>query len=128
MKYLLDTHILIWALAASDRLSSKACEVLENMSNTIYFSPISLWEVAIKHNKHPKKMSLSAEQVRDFAEQQGFIELPMRARHGVGIENLPAIHADPFDRMLITQAREDEMILLTHDDLVASYGESILKV
>ena len=58
----------------------------------------------------------------------GFIELPVRSRHGVDIANLPDIHSDPFDRMLITQARSDGLLLISHDEKVIAYGESVVKV
>ena len=60
--------------------------------------------------------------------KMGFIELPVRSRHGVDIAKLPDIHGDPFDRMLITQARSDGLVLISHDDTVIAYGESVMKV
>ena len=73
-------------------------------------------------------MAISSERVREIAIKMGFIELPVRSRHGVDIANLPDIHNDPFDRMLITQARSDGLYLLSHDDKVLAYGASVVKV
>ena len=128
MKYLLDTHIILWAGFDVKRLSRKAKSILENPENALYFSPVSLWEISIKHEKHPEQMAITSERVREIAVKMGFIELPVRSRHGVDIANLPDIHNDPFDRMLITQARSDGLYLLSHDDKVIAYGASVVKV
>ncbi len=128
MKCLLDTHIILWAAFDSRRLSAKARELLEAPENALYFSPVSLWEVSIKHARHPDKMSVTAERVKDAALKMGLIELPVRSRHGIDIASLPDIHGDPFDRMLVTQARSDGMSLVTHDAKIAAYGESIITV
>jgi PIN domain nuclease of toxin-antitoxin system len=128
MKYLLDTHIILWAATDVKRLSRKAKTILEDMANVLYFSPISLWEISVKHAKHPDQMAITSEQARELAVKMGFIELPVRSRHGVDIANLPDIHNDPFDRMLITQARSDGLKLVSHDHKVAAYGEAIVKV
>ena len=128
MKYLLDTHIILWAGFDVKRLSRKAKSILEDPENVLYFSPVSLWEISIKHEKHPEQMAITSERVREIAIKMGFIELPVRSRHGVNIANLPDIHNDPFDRMLITQARSDGLYLLSHDDKVIAYGASVVKV
>ncbi len=128
MKYLLDTHIILWAGFDVKRLSRKAKAILENPENALYFSPISLWEISIKHEKHPEQMAVTSERVRDIAIKMGFIELPVRSRHGVDIAKLPDIHNDPFDRMLVTQARSDGLCLLSHDSKVIAYGESVVRV
>ena len=128
MKYLLDTHIILWAGFDVKRLSRKAKSILENPENALYFSPVSLWEVSIKHEKHPKQMAITSERVWEIAVKMGLIELPVRSRHGVDIANLPDIHNDPFDRMLITQARSDGLYLLSHDDKVIAYGAPVVKV
>ena len=128
MKYLLDTHIILWAGFDVKRLSRKAKSILEDPENVLYFSPVSLWEISIKHEKHPEQMAITSERVREIAIKMGFIELPVRSRHGVNIANLPDIHNDPFDRMLITQARSDGLYLLSHDDKVIAYGTPVVKV
>ena len=128
MKYLLDTHIILWAVLDVKRLSRKAKSILENPENALYFSPVSLWEISIKHEKHPEQMAITSERVWEIAVKMGLIELPVRSRHGVDIANLPDIHNDPFDRMLITQARSDGLYLLSHDDKVIAYGAPVVKV
>ena len=128
MKYLLDTHIMLWAGLDVKRLSRKAKSILENPANALYFSPISLWEISIKHEKHPEQMTITSERAREIAIKMGFIELPVRSRHGVDIAKLPDLHNDPFDRMLITQARSDGLLLLSHDNKVIAYGEAVVRV
>ena len=128
MKYLLDTHIILWAALDVKRLSRKAKKLLENPDNILYFSPVSLWEISIKHAKHPDQMRITSERTRELAVKMGLIELPVRSRHGVDVANLPDIHNDPFDRMLITQARSDGLSLMSHDDKVIAYGAGIVKV
>ena len=72
--------------------------------------------------------NILAANAKDLALKMGSIELPVRSRHGVDIANLPDIHSDPFDRMLITQARSDGLLLISHDEKVIAYGESVVKV
>ena len=128
MNLLLDTHILIWALNEDPRLPEKAKDMILDPNNVVYYSAVSVWEISIKHEKHPEQMAITSERVREIAIKMGFIELPVRSRHGVDIANLPDIHNDPFDRMLITQARSDGLYLLSHDDKVIAYGEPVVKV
>ena len=128
MKYLLDTHIILWSALDVKKLSRKAKIILENPDNVLYFSPISLWEISIKHAKHPEQMPITSERAKDLALKMGFIELPVRSRHGVDIANLPEIHNDPFDRMLITQARSEGIGLISHDDKVIANGYGTVMV
>ncbi len=125
---MLDTHGILWAALDVKRRSRKTRAILGDPENVLYFSPISLWEISIKHEKHPKQMAITSERAKELALKMGFIELPIRSRHGVDIAKLPILHADPFDRMLITQARSDGMVLLSHDEKVIAYGDSVLKV
>ena len=110
------------------KLSRKAKKLLENPDNILYFSPVSLWEISIKHAKHPNQMPITSERAKELALKMGLIALPVRSRHGVDISNLPEIHSDPFDRMLITQARSDGLLLISHDDKVVAYGAGVVKV
>jgi len=128
MKYLLDTHIILWAALDVRKLSRKAKKILEDPDNILYFSPVSLWEISIKHAKHPDQMPITSERAKELALNMGLVELPVRSRHGVDISNLPEIHSDPFDRMLITQARSDGLLLISHDDKVVAYGAGVVKV
>ena len=128
MKFLLDTHILLWALADSRLLSVKARRIIADDSNRCFYSPVSLAEIAIKHRKHPDEMVLSANEARVAFLSAGYQELPFSARHAALMDTLEPHHADPFDRMLISQALSEELRFLSHDDKVAQYGDVVVPV
>ncbi len=121
MKLLLDTHILLWALADSPLLSEKARRLVGDADNDCFYSPVSLTEIAIKHRKHPADMVLSATEARAAFLAAGFTESPFAARHAAELDTLPPHHADPFDRMLLAQAASEGIKLLSHDDRMALY-------
>ncbi|NJK46143.1 MAG: type II toxin-antitoxin system VapC family toxin [Pleurocapsa sp. SU_196_0] len=126
MKYLLDTHILLWWLD-DDRLLSKAAhKLIENTSHRIVFSSLSLWEIAIKSNQG--KLEANAEEVRDAALEEGFGLVVFDDQHALEAARLPSIHADPFDRGLVATARVEGCPLLTADSLLARYGSSVKQV
>jgi PIN domain nuclease of toxin-antitoxin system len=128
MRLLLDTHILLWALVDDRRLSSGVREMLLDPSNDVFFSAASVWEIAVKRSLRRGDIPVSAkEAVRLFGEA-GYEELGISVAHAVAVEALPSIHADPFDRLLVAQALSEPMRLITHDHVVASYGESIFLV
>lgn len=128
MKLLLDTHVLIWALTDDPRLSAKAREWILDEENTVCCSVVSLWEVALKHAAHPDSVSFTGEELAGFCREAGYQTVEMKEKHVFTEENLqraegePA-HHDPFDRMLIAQAKADNMVFLTHDSLLLGYGE-----
>jgi PIN domain nuclease of toxin-antitoxin system len=128
MKVLLDTHILLWALADSPLLSATARDIVGAESNECFYSPVSLTEISIKHRLHPENMVLSATDARGAFMTAGFRELPFLSRHAAGMDLLPPHHSDPFDRMLIAQAETEGMKLVSHDDKVALYGATIIQV
>lgn len=123
MKLLLDTHVLLWALSDSLSLSPKAREMIIDERNQVYVSSLSLWEIAIKHKKHPELMPFSAEEIKRYSQRAGYIFLSL---------NLDAIsiyekydlsaHKDPFDQMLVCQSAAHNMRLLTHDQELKKYG------
>ncbi len=128
MRILLDTHILLWALADDSRLPEKARALIEKEENEIYYSIVTPWEVEIKHLAHPDAMQLSAGELVKYCKEADFFMLPIREKHIfalVGLtrkENVPP-HKDPFDRMLICQASTESMAFLTHDALIAGYAD-----
>ena len=128
MKVLLDTHILLWALADSPLLSAAARGIVGDETNECFYSPVSLTEISIKHRLHPENMILSATDARAAFMAAGFRELPFASRHATGLDSLPPHHADPFDRMLIAQAMGEGMKLISHDDKVARYGDVVMRV
>lgn len=128
MNLLLDTHVALWAITDSPRLSRKARELLLHPRNIPWVSTANLWEIAIKHRRGPDHMPLSAEAALDYFRQAGYGILPIEPEHAVAVEELPLHHQDPFDRILIAQALTEPMRLLTHDDIVASYSDTIILI
>ena len=127
MKCLVDTHLLIWATTNSARLPSVARDILADAGNECYFRAASIWEIAIKRTKHPDDMPLRAEDARQLFLEAGFVELPVAARHSAMVEQLPEIHSDPFDRVLVAQALAEGMTLVTHDHLIPQYGDFVVR-
>lgn len=128
MKILLDTHIALWAIADSKKLSKEVTQMLESENNQIYYSIASVWEVAIKHNIKPEQMPISEEVFYELCEETGFELLPVEAEHIFAVKSLkrPADapkHNDPFDRILLAQAKCEDMRFLTHDSLIPYYEE-----
>ena len=131
MNLLLDTHILIWALNDDKRLSAKARELIMDPENTVCYSTVSLWEIAIKHAIHPDNVSFSGRELAKFCQEAGFMSLEIRDKHVFAVETLTRPenaprHADPFDRMLVSQAKVENMVLLTHDSLIPFYEENCI--
>ncbi len=121
MRYLLDTHILLWAVAQSYLLSPAMSDVLADGQNSIYFSVINLWEMAIKSSLPRRDLKIEATVARREALAYGFRELQVTAEHAFAVRFLPAIHKDPFDRLLIAQARAEGLQLLTADAQIQRY-------
>ncbi|WP_439684060.1 Toxin of a toxin/antitoxin system [Cupriavidus oxalaticus] len=121
MKVLLDTHLLLWAAGLPERLSPKARSLLEAPDAQLFFSAASLWEIAIKHSPGRADFRVDARLLRRGLLDNGYSELPVASAHAVAIDCLPAIHRDPFDRLLVAQATVEGITLLTSDALVAQY-------
>lgn len=125
MRTLLDTHILLWASARRDRLSSSVADILEAADTTPYFSVVNVWEVAIKAALGRSDFTVDPGELRKRWLDIGYLELEVTGAHAVAIGQLPPIHRDPFDRMLVTQAKVEGMALLTSDAIVARYGDPV---
>ena len=131
MKILLDTHIIIWTLENNPKLSDKARELIEDESNEIFYSVASIWEVQIKHMARPDKMHIDGKDLSEKCIASGFTVLPVVERHVFALDYLKrkegaAPHNDPFDRMLISQAKQDGLLFLTHDSLLPDYQEECI--
>lgn len=128
MNILLDTHIALWYLNGDTRLSNKARSHIDDWENDIYFSIVSMWEIEIKHILHPDTMISSGNDVLNLCEEADFTLLPLHPDHIrllhtlCRAENVPP-HNDPFDRMLICQAKAEDMFLLTSDGRLPDYNE-----
>ncbi len=121
MKLLFDTHVLIWAAAAPERLPQQLIDLILDPGNVRHFSAASIWEVAIKAQLGRQDFRHDASVLRLGLLQNGYVELPITGRHAVAAGALPLVHRDPFDRMLLAQAAEDDMILVTMDATIAVY-------
>lgn len=121
MRYLLDTQLLLWVAGVSERLSETAEEVILDSSVRLFYSSVSIWEVAIKNGLGRSDFSMHPARFREDLIDHGYSELPVHADHAIAIADLPAIHRDPFDRMLIGQATCESIMLLTTDRVIASY-------
>lgn len=122
MPILLDTHVLLWALAASRKLPAEARTLLVDARTTVLFSAASIWEIAIKSALRRRDFRVNLPQLLGTAVDTGFVELPVTAAHAARVITLPAVHRDPFDRLLIAQALTESAVLLTNDQALRVYG------
>ncbi len=125
MKLLLDTHLLIWAADSIERVPTDARALMADPENELLFSVASIWEIAIKHGLNRPDFQVDARMLRRGLIDNGYCELPILSEHVVAIDALPLIHKDPFDRLLIAQARVEGILLLTDDATVAQYQGSV---
>jgi PIN domain nuclease of toxin-antitoxin system len=118
MNLLLDTHIVLWWLLDSSELDARAREMIASPANAVFLSAVVVWEARIKQGVG--KLDVPA----DFAkvlEDQGFEKLPISLAHTHEVHTLPPHHRDPFDRMLVAQAKIERLTLLTRDSIIAQY-------
>jgi PIN domain nuclease of toxin-antitoxin system len=128
MKLLLDTHILLWAAAHPELLPLKAVEAIEDPDNALLFSAASLWEITIKAGLGRPDFFVDARLLRRGLLDNGYEELAVTGEHVLGVAMLPAIHRDPFDRLLVAQAIAEGIALLTADAELARYPGPIRRV
>ncbi|MEM9830957.1 MAG: type II toxin-antitoxin system VapC family toxin [Bacteroidota bacterium] len=121
MNYLLDTNALLWAMEKSPALTKKAQEVIVDLNNSIYVSIVSLWEIAIKLSIGKLELTKSMDDLIEGIDIQGYTLLPISVDTVKIIENLPFHHRDPFDRLLIAQAKVDDLTIITSDDKFEGY-------
>lgn len=128
MNLLLDTHLLLWAASEPQRLSAKARTLLLAPENQLIFSSASLWEISIKNGLERSDFKVDPRRLWRMLLVNGYRELPVTSEHTVAVNDLPHLHRDPFDRILVAQARVEGLTLLTADKLVAKYGEGVKKI
>ena len=123
MRLLLDTHALLWWLAGDEQLPPKARKAIADRRHEILVSAASAWEVTTKHRLG--KLPMAGPLAVDFAgevRRQGFTALPISMVHAQVAGSLPGIHRDPFDRVLVAQAREERVALVSNDTVFDEYG------
>jgi len=123
-RLLLDTHAFLWWLAEDTKLSKEASEAITDTTSLVHVSAVTVWEIAIKANLG--KIDLAGADMEYEIAANGFVELPITARHALRAGSLPRHHDDPFDRMLIAQAQLEDLIIITHDKAFLLYGISSL--
>ena len=124
MRLLLDTHLLLWALGAPSKLPTRARSLLAK--GDVYVSAASIWEICIKSSLG--KLTADPREVLAALGPAGFIELPINGEHAARVLDLPPIHRDPFDRLLVAQALAEPMRLVTNDAVLAGYGDIVTVV
>lgn len=133
MRLLLDTHILIWYLTEDARLSSTGMNLIDDPANEVFFSPISVWEIMLKHAAHPDNVSFTGKQFADLCIASGIAELNLNHKHVLAAERLQRDplakpHKDPFDRILLAQAKVEDLRFVSHDAMLPGYNEPCLLV
>lgn len=134
MNLLLDTHIAIWALNDDPQLSEKARKLILDPDNAVYYSTVSAWEILLKHARRPDSIPFDEKDFIEACSEAGFFPLGLADKHVLAVSTLkrPADakeHSDPFDRLLLAQAKVENLTFLTHDELIAEYDEKcIIKV
>lgn len=118
MQYLLDTHVLLWWLTTPEKIEKKAQKIIRDKANNIFLSSASFWEMAIK--KSIGRLTLPHNLIEMVA-AENFKILPIMPEEGLGVADLPLLHADPFDRLLIIQAKLHDLIIITRYSKIAEY-------
>jgi PIN domain nuclease of toxin-antitoxin system len=121
VKFLLDTHLLLWAAGQPKKLPSAARKLIDNPRNELLFSAASLWEISIKRTLGRKDFRVEPRLLWRGLLDNGYVELAILGEHVLAMDSLPPIHKDPFDRILIAQALSEGITLLTVDEVVARY-------
>lgn len=128
MNILLDTHVALWAIADSPKLSKKARGLIESTKSTVWISAATIWEIAIKHGLGRGDMPVSGQSALGYFLDSGYRLLPVEPEHAAAVEGLTLHHSDPFDRLLVAQALVEPMRLVTHDAMVARYSDTIILI
>ncbi|MCA3160340.1 MAG: type II toxin-antitoxin system VapC family toxin [Burkholderiales bacterium] len=128
MNLLLDTHVALWAITDSPKLTLKARELIASPRTTVWISVASVWEIAIKHALGRGDMPVSGQEAGRYFRESGYRFLPIETEHAFAVQDLALHHHDPFDRLLVAQALIEPMRLMTHDPMVARYSDTIIKI
>ena len=132
MRLLLDTHLLLWSAASVETgtglMPQAAADMIDDADNELHFSSVSIWEVAIKSGQKKAEFQVDPHFLRRSLRDNGYVELAVDGAHAAGVMLLPDIHKDPFDRLLVSQARVEGLLLLTVDAKLDGYPGPILRV
>jgi PIN domain nuclease of toxin-antitoxin system len=125
LNFLVDTHLLVWSATSDKRLSSEAANLINDKNNILWFSTASLWEAAIKASLKRPDFAIDVAELRAGLLANGYNELDVEWSHILVFKDLPLIHKDPFDRLLVAQAMAEGMFLLTVDLVLIKYSDKI---
>ena len=128
MNLLLDTHVALWAITDSPKLSKQARGMIESPKSSVWISAATIWEIAIKYGLGRGDMPVSSQDALRYFRESGYRFLPVEPEHAAAVEDSQAHHNDLFDRILVAQALVEPMRLITHDPLVARYSDTIIEV
>ena len=124
MNLLLDTHVVLWAFDDSPKLSTQARQAITDGNNLVFVSAVTAWEIAIK--RALGKLEAPGDYLQEL-QLHRFTPLDITSEHALAVEHLPPHHSDPFDRLLIAQAKLEDLTLVTHDRWMEAYGVAILE-
>jgi PIN domain nuclease of toxin-antitoxin system len=123
MNYLLDTHVFLWALGDFEKLKPKVAKIIRDTRHGVFVSAVTSMEIAIKSALGKLE---APDDLEDEIGLRGFSHLPLQFRHGTVLRSLPMHHQDPFDRMLISQALQEGLTIITHDQKFGRYPVEVL--
>lgn len=123
MKVLFDTHVVLWALADDPRLKKGHCDLFSNADVELYVSSVTIWEITIK--RALGKLD-APDNIQEILLKGGCRPLPVSWRHAEAVGMLPALHSDPFDRLLIAQAQVEQLRLATTDVRISEYDVTVI--
>jgi PIN domain nuclease of toxin-antitoxin system len=127
MKYLLDTAVLLWSVDDLQKLNARTKQILENRGEELFLSPVVSWEIVIKVTRGKLTLARTVSETLNLAFAKfGMQSLPITHAHSLTLGELPSVHNDPFDRMLVAQAKNEGMILVTSDAILEKYPVEIL--
>lgn len=125
MRYLIDTHVLVWFVSEPKRLTEEMHDALRDFDNEVWVSAATFWEIAM--NRSRGRMTFHGK-MSESLRVASFLELPVRGAHYEAAVALPEIHKDPFDRLLVAQALVEGLTLVTHDRMLAAYNVPMIRV
>ncbi|MBC3379734.1 type II toxin-antitoxin system VapC family toxin [Serratia fonticola] len=129
MDFLLDTNILLFMAYEPEKLTTDVVEVLEDTDKTLCFSAASIWEVVVKSNLNKPDFSIDPKQFREGLFDAGLIEIPIKSEHALAVSDLPEkLHKDPFDRLIVAQAKHNKLALITSDNKLIDFVSDYITV
>ena len=126
MKLLLDTHILLWAAGEPKKFPLKIRQLIEDEENTLFFSTASIWEIVMKNGLGRSDFQIEPRMFRSALMDNGYLEVPITSEHVLFVHDLPPLHKDPVDRILVAQSSIEGMAVLTVDQAVIDYGGTVI--